>query len=90
MIRDLASELNFTLSDEELESMQIEFETLHDLLGLLETINTDGVEAMVYPFETPLSTLREDEVTHELLQGDALSNAYKVKDGYVIVPKVVK
>lgn len=90
MILELANELNFKLSEEELNTMVVEFETLHDLLGLLETIDTDGVEAMVYPFETPLVALREDEVTHELPQDAVLKNAYRVKDGYVLVPKVVK
>lgn len=90
MILSLAEELNFTLSDSEVENIVNEFHSLQELLSLLETIDTEGVNEMVYPFESPLLTLRDDEVTHELSQSEALSNAYKAKEGYVSVPKVVK
>jgi aspartyl-tRNA(Asn)/glutamyl-tRNA(Gln) amidotransferase subunit C len=90
MILALAKELNFTLSEEEVNNIHIEFESLLKLLALLDTINTEGVEEMVYPFEAPLTMLREDEVMHELTQDEALRNASKTKDGYVVVPKVVK
>jgi aspartyl-tRNA(Asn)/glutamyl-tRNA(Gln) amidotransferase subunit C len=90
MILALAKELNFTLSEDEVNNIHVEFESLLKLLSLLDTIDTEGVEEMVYPFETPLTMLREDEVTHELSQVDALMNASKTKDGFVVVPKVVK
>jgi aspartyl-tRNA(Asn)/glutamyl-tRNA(Gln) amidotransferase subunit C len=90
MILALAKELNFSLSEDEVNNIHVEFESLLQLLALLDTIDTEGVEPMVYPFETPLTSLREDEVTHELTQEEALRNASKVKDGLVVVPKVVK
>ncbi|MBS3973134.1 MAG: Asp-tRNA(Asn)/Glu-tRNA(Gln) amidotransferase subunit GatC [Erysipelotrichia bacterium] len=90
MILALAKELNFSLSDDEVNNIHLEFESLLQLLALLDTIDTEGVEEMVYPFEAPLTFLRDDEVTHELSQDEALRNASVVKDGYVVVPKVVK
>lgn len=90
IILSLAEELNFTLSESEVMNIVNEFHSLQDLLSLLETIDTEGVSEMVYPFESPLLTLRDDEVTHELSQSQALSNAHKAKEGYVSVPKVVK
>ncbi|MCD8519390.1 MAG: Asp-tRNA(Asn)/Glu-tRNA(Gln) amidotransferase subunit GatC [Erysipelotrichaceae bacterium] len=90
MILSLADELNFSLSESEVVNIVNEFHSLQELLALLETIDTEGVSEMVYPFESPLLTLRDDEVTHELPQSEALSNAYKAKEGYVSVPKVVK
>ena len=62
--KKLAKELMFELSDEESEDIVKEFETLNKQLALLEKVNTDGVEPMVYPFEDETTFLREDEVTH--------------------------
>jgi aspartyl-tRNA(Asn)/glutamyl-tRNA(Gln) amidotransferase subunit C len=86
----LAKELNFSLSEDEVNNIHIEFESLINLLGLLEKIDTTHVEPMVYPFEMPLTQMREDKVDHEITQGEALMNAHVQKEGYVLVPKVVK
>ncbi|MBS3990999.1 MAG: Asp-tRNA(Asn)/Glu-tRNA(Gln) amidotransferase subunit GatC [Erysipelothrix sp.] len=86
----LATELNFSLSEEEVNNIHIEFESLINLLGLLEKIDTTHVEPMVYPFEMPLTQMREDKVDHEITQAEALMNAHVQKEGYVLVPKVVK
>jgi len=89
-IMSLAAELNFSLSEEEVNHIHIEFENLIHLLGLLKKIDTKDVAPMVYPFEAPLSQMREDKVDHELTQSEALMNALLQKEGYVLVPKVVK
>jgi len=86
----LATELNFSLSEDEVNNIHIEFESLINLLGLLEKIDTTHVEPMVYPFEMPLTQMREDKVDHEITQAEALMNAHVQKEGYVLVPKVVK
>lgn len=89
-ILSLASELNFSLSEEEVSNIHTEFDNLINLLGLLEKIDTTNVEPMVYPFEVPLTQMREDKVDHEITQSEALMNAHVQKEGYVLVPKVVK
>lgn len=89
-IMSLAAELNFSLSEEEVNHIHIEFERLINLLGLLEKIDTKDVAPMVYPFESPLTQMREDKVDHEITQSEALMNAHLQKEGYVLVPKVVK
>ncbi len=88
-VLDLANELNFTLSDQEIDEIIDEFDILVEQIGLLDHIDTEHVEPMVYPFEAPIAYLREDVVDHVLSVKDALSNAPKKKDGFVIVPKVV-
>ena len=89
-IKDLASRLMFKLSDEEAQLIVDEFELLDKQLSILNEIDTEGVEEMIYPFDVETSFLREDEVSHVLDKELALSNATKVKEGHIVVPKVVK
>ena len=89
-ILSLAAELNFSLNEDEVNNIHTEFDSLINLLGLLEKIDTTNVEPMVYPFEVPLTQMREDKVDHEITQDKALMNAHVQKEGYVLVPKVVK
>ena len=86
--KELAHRLMFDLSDAEAADIAAEFETLNKQLRLLESIDTTGVEPMVYPFETPTSYLREDVVDHVI--SCALANAPKVRECHIVVPKVVK
>lgn len=89
-ILSLAAEVNFSLNEDEVNNIHTEFDSLINLLGLLEKIDTTNVEPMVYPFEVPLTQMREDKVDHEITQDKALMNAHVQKEGYVLVPKVVK
>lgn len=86
----LANQLMFDLKDEEITELQEEFVTLQKQIALLEQIDTEGVEEMIYPFEAETSFLREDEVSHVISREDALRNAKAVMAGHVHVPKVVK
>lgn len=88
--KKLANQLMFDLSDDEALDIQNEFETLQEQLHLLESIDTEGVEPMVYPFEDETVYLREDEVTHVISQEDAIVNAKNATEGHFRVPKVVK
>ena len=88
--KQLAHQLMFELSDEEAVDIKKEFETLNKQLELLENVNTEGVEEMVYPFETPTSFLREDCVENVVSVEDALKNVHKSRARHVLVPKVVK
>ena len=77
--KELAHRLMFDLSDAEAADIAAEFETLNKQLRLLESIDTTGVEPMVYPF-----------VDHVISREDALANAPKVRECHIVVPKVVK
>ncbi len=87
--KQLALNLRFSLSDEEALAIQAEFETLISQMALLERIDTDGVEPMIYPNEEVQDFLREDEAIHTLALDDVMRNAPKEKNGYVVVQKVV-
>lgn len=87
--KKLANQIMLDLNDEEAASLQNDFEVLLQQMNLLNKIDTTDVEEMIYPFETPTAYLREDEVSNVLSQEDALKNAPEVKEGQIIVPKVV-
>lgn len=88
--KKLANQLMFDLSPEEENDIKQEFQVLMHQLELLEEIDTSGVEPMVYPLHPVTTYLREDEVSDVLSQADALRNATKVKEGHILVPKVVR
>ena len=89
-IKEYAEHLMFKLSDDEIDSIDKDFEVLNAQLDLLNHIDTEGVEEMIYPFEVKTSYLREDIGDHVISQEEALKNAPKVKEGHIVVPKVVK
>ena len=58
--RKLASDLKFSLTDEEIEALKKDFEAVEAQVHLFEQVDTEGVEPMIWPFETPTVFLRED------------------------------
>lgn len=86
----LANDLKFDLSDEEIEELKKDFVAVEKQVSLFEKVDTEGVEPMVYPFETPTVFLREDVVSDVLTQEEALKNVKGARMGHVHVPKVVK
>lgn len=88
--RKLAGDLKFDLSDEEIEALKKDFIEVEKQVELFETIDTEGVEPMIYPFEEATFFLREDEPADVLDQKDALANAPDARMGHIHVPKVVK
>lgn len=86
----LAEQLMFGLDGLEIETLQKEFKELEELIALLDHIDTENVQEMVYPFEENTTYIREDEVKHTISQQEALLNAKEVNSGHVSMPKVVK
>jgi len=89
-ILSLANELQFSLSEHEIANIEKEFDVLMVQLSLMNEIDTSEVEPMVYPFDAPIAYFRNDEVNHVLSVEEALKNAPKQQDNFVVVPKVVK
>ena len=88
--KKLAHDIMFDVSDDEVIELQAEFKELLSQIDVLNEIDTEGVEEMIYPFEAETNFLREDVVANVISQEDALSNVKSVKAGHVHVPKVVK
>lgn len=88
--KKLAKDIMFDITDQEAEELKDEFKVLLEQIDVLDEINTDGVEEMVFPFESETAYLREDIIDHVISQDEALSNVKSAKAGHVHVPKVVK
>lgn len=88
--RKLAHQLMFDLSDEEADGIVKEFGELETQMSLLDQVNTDDTEEMIYPFEQATSFLRDDVVTNVISQADAMKNMKKNLEGHFVLPKVVK
>ncbi len=88
--KKLANQLMFDLSDEEADAIVQEFSTLEKQMKLLDAVNTDGVEEMIYPFEGDTHFLRDDVVSNVISQDDAMANVDKKLEGHFVLPKVVK
>ena len=88
--RKLAHQLMFDLSDEEADGIVKEFGELETQMSLLDQVNTDDTEEMIYPFEQATTFLRDDVVTNVIYQADAMKNVKKNLEGHFVLPKVVK
>ena len=88
--RKLAHQLMFDLSDEEADGIVKEFGELETQMGLLDKVNTDDTEEMIYPFEQATTFLRDDVVTNVISQAEAMKNVKKNLEGHFVLPKVVK
>ncbi len=89
-IRQLANMLMFELGDDEIEEIIEDFKTFEKQVALLEAVDTEGVSEMVYPLEVFIGYMRQDEESHVISQEEATVNAAKVKEGHIVVPKVVQ
>ena len=89
-IKELALDLKFAGTDEEAADIENDFVLLEGMLAFFDEIDTEGVEEMIYPFEEATDFIREDEVSNVISQKEALLNVPKVKQGHIVVPKVVR
>lgn len=89
-IKELALDLKFAVTEEEAADIENDFVLLEGMLAFFDEIDTEGVEEMIYPFEEATDFIREDEVSNVISQKEALLNVPKVKQGHIVVPKVVR
>lgn len=90
-LQNYAFKLMFKLSDEELETLQEEFDIIlkqMELIGHIKGI--DDIKPMTFPFTNYGAKLREDEVKESLSIDEVLSNTKHQLNDQVKVPKVVE
>ncbi len=80
------SRLNF--DGDQRDKIKGDLEKMIAFVDTLNTINTDGVEPLIYMTKEPLE-LRKDTIGTELSQAEALSNATSKDSDYFKVPKVL-
>lgn len=76
------------LADAERTRLASDLERILDMVDTLGTLNTEGVEPLVYLNEVE-NVFREDQVGTQLTQSEALQNAPKHDGQYFRVPKVI-
>lgn len=89
MLKTLARNTMFEISDEEMPTLIQEYQIFMSHVKALESIDTENVDPLVFPYEIETTFLREDEVNHMISQEDALKNAPSVQEYHIKVPKVV-
>jgi len=89
LIQEIAklSKLKFDSSAE--EKMIEDMGKMLSFVDKLNEIDTEGVEPLIYMSEE-INVLREDEITSEVSQKDALKNAPQKDSDYFKVPTVLK
>ena len=88
-LKDLASRLNFTMSEEEYKTLQSEFEVMISQMDKISKIEgISEVEPLTHPFPI-VYTLKEDDEIENITKEEVLANAKSVYSEMVLVPKVV-
>lgn len=85
----LASLSNISLTDDEVESMQADLESILEYVGTLAGLDTNGVEP-TYQLNNPENVDRADTVIDYSVPREALlAVAPEQKDDQIKVPKVI-
>lgn len=88
-VRHIAKLARIAMSDEELERMVPELNSILGWVEQLGEVNTDGVEPLTAVIPNTLR-LREDAVTDGDKRDDILANAPVAEHGFFAVPKVIE
>ena len=89
LIQDIAKLSKLKFDDSAEEKMKVDLEKMLDFVNKLNEIDTEGVDPLIYMSEE-VNVLREDKVTEETSQKDALKNAPEKDSDYFKVPTVLK
>ncbi len=91
ILKDAAHRLLFDMSDEELDTLIGEFDTIIKQMTVIgSNSEIDKYEPMTFPFECKTSFLREDVAVEPLTREEALRNANHKAGGQIKLPKVVQ
>jgi len=88
-IDHIAKLANLEFNDKEKEGIRKDLNQILGFVDQLNAIDTEGVEPLIYMNEEQ-DSLREDKVTYQIPQEEALRNAPDKDSDYFKVPKVLK
>ena len=89
LIQDIAKLSKLKFDDSAEEKMKSDLEKMLAFVDKLNEIDTEGIDPLIYMSEE-VNVLREDKVTEETSQEDALKNAPEKDSDYFKVPTVLK
>ena len=89
IIQDIAKLSKLKFDDSAEEKMKTDLEKMIAFVDKLNEIDTEGIDPLIYMSEE-INVLREDKVTEETSQEDALKNAPEKDSDYFKVPTVLK
>lgn len=88
LVDHIANLAKLKFEGEEKEAIKNDMERILDFVSQLDSVNTEGVEPLIYITECHLQ-LRSDEVEEPIAQAEALKNAPDKDSDYFKVPKVL-
>ena len=89
LIQDIAKLSKLKFDDSAEEKMKSDLEKMLAFVDKLNEINTEGVDPLIYMSEE-VNVLREDKISENTSQEDALKNAPEKDSDYFKVPTVLK
>mgnify|MGYP003956814171 CR=1 FL=1 len=89
LIADLSKLAKLKFNAESAKKIKSDLNTIIKFVDTISEVNTDGVEALIYMSEE-INVLRDDEISNEVLQQDALKNAPQKDSDYFKVPTVLR
>lgn len=87
-VRHVAMLARLSLSDEQIETLRGELNSILDHIDTIQQLDLDGVEPMTHAVPMVNST-RDDVVRPGLSREMALLNAPAVEDGAIVVPRII-
>ncbi|AMO57462.1 glutamyl-tRNA amidotransferase [Endozoicomonas montiporae] len=88
-IQKVAHLARLSIDDSQVEATAGTISNILDLVGQMQSVNTDNVEPMAHPLDAT-QRLREDVVTEPNNREKLQSVAPAVEDGLFLVPKVIE
>lgn len=90
VLKETSHNLLFDMEEEQYDVFLSEFDIFFKHMEIIANLKgVDEVEPMIFPYPVSATYLREDVVNEKLSREEALKNAHDVKDGVIIIPKVV-
>jgi len=89
LIKNLADLAKLKFNKTSSEEIKSDLEKMIGFIDKLSEINTDGVEPLIY-LSDEVNVLRDDKVSSEVSQKEALKNAPEKDSDYFKVPTVLK
>ncbi|MBU0664466.1 MAG: Asp-tRNA(Asn)/Glu-tRNA(Gln) amidotransferase subunit GatC [Proteobacteria bacterium] len=87
-VEKVAHLARLNLSEEELETMTTQLDTILSYVEKLDELDTTGVQAMTHAFSVS-NAFREDKVTDSLAREEALANGPCQNGESFVVPRVI-